>query len=248
MPETTDPIVNVGDMVAVTGATGYVGGRLVPALLEAGYRVRCLVREPRKLDSRPWRHHPQIEVIAVDIVDAAAVTGALRDCRAAYYLVHSMVATGGAYADRARELAAGFAAAARDAGVARIIYLGGLGEMGPDLSEAGEERLDVVRVEPAGLCDVLLGGGEIASLPVPAGEGQPGLRIAGVRPHQFCEHLVGRAGILELLLEDRRQEDERIGAVRSRRAVGIKLFCLQIEADELTGERGGLLEITGSGP
>ena len=114
--------------------------------------------------------------------------------------------------------------------------------------EAGEERLDVVRVEPAGLCDVLLGGGEIAALPVPAGEGQPGLRIAGVRPHQFCEHLVGRAGILELLLQDRRQEDERIGAVRGPLVVGIELLCLQIEADEFAGERGCLLEITGSGP
>ena len=67
MPETFSPLVNVGDLVAVTGATGYVGGRLVPALLEAGYRVRCLVREPRKLDSRPWRHDPRVEVIAGDL-------------------------------------------------------------------------------------------------------------------------------------------------------------------------------------
>ena len=143
MPETFSPLVNVGDLVAVTGATGYVGGRLVPALLEAGYRVRCLVREPRKLDSRPWRHDPRVEVIAGDLADTAAVARSLQGCRAAYYLVHSMVATGGTYADRDRELAAGFAAAARDAGIARIIYLGGLGEMGPDLSEHLRSRRQV---------------------------------------------------------------------------------------------------------
>jgi len=137
------PAVVSESMVAVTGATGYVGGRLVPALLEAGYRVRCLVREPRKLDARPWRHHPRVEVIAVDIVDDTAVTAALRGCRAAYYLVHSMVATGGAYADHDRALAGGFARAARDAGVSRIIYLGGLGEMGPDLSEHLRSRRQV---------------------------------------------------------------------------------------------------------
>jgi uncharacterized protein YbjT (DUF2867 family) len=136
-------LILAGDMVAVTGATGYVGGRLVPALLDAGYRVRCLVREPRKLDARPWRHRPNVEVIAVDVADTAAVTAALQNCRAAYYLVHSMVATGGTYADRDRDLAAGFATAARDAGVSRIIYLGGLGEMGPDLSEHLRSRRQV---------------------------------------------------------------------------------------------------------
>jgi len=130
-------------IVFVTGATGYVGGRLVPALLEAGYRVRCLVREPRKLDARPWRHHPQLEVVAGEIDDSAKLTDALHGCRAAYYLVHSMVATGGTYAARDRELAGSFATAARDAGVRRIIYLGGLGEMGPDLSEHLRSRRQV---------------------------------------------------------------------------------------------------------
>ena len=135
MIDQPSPVIAPGDTIAVTGATGYVGGRLVPALLEAGYRVRCLVREPRKLDARPWRHHPNVEVVTNDLGDSAAVATALRGCRAAYYLVHSMVATGGAYADHDRELAAGFARSARDVSVGRIIYLGGLGEMGPDLSE-----------------------------------------------------------------------------------------------------------------
>lgn len=143
MTDTPGPAITAGDLVAVTGATGYVGGRLVPALLEAGYRVRCLVREPRKLDSRPWRHHPHVEVLTQNLDDATAVATALRGCRAAYYLVHSMVATGGAYADHDRTLAAGFARAAREAGVSRIIYLGGLGEMGPDLSEHLRSRRQV---------------------------------------------------------------------------------------------------------
>lgn len=143
MSDALSPAVVSKYTVGVTGATGYVGGRLVPALLEAGYRVRCLVREPRKLDARPWRNHPHVEVIAVDIVDSAAVTTALRGCQAAYYLVHSMAATGGAYAGHDRALAAGFARAARDAGLSRIIYLGGLGEMGPDLSEHLRSRRQV---------------------------------------------------------------------------------------------------------
>jgi uncharacterized protein YbjT (DUF2867 family) len=143
MNDQSSPVIAAGDLIAVTGATGYVGGRLVPALLEAGYQVRCLVREPRKLDARPWRHHPHVEVLTSDLDDTVAVAAALRGCHAAYYLVHSMVATGGAYADHDRELAAGFARAARDASVSRIIYLGGLGEMGPDLSEHLRSRRQV---------------------------------------------------------------------------------------------------------
>ncbi len=131
------------DLVFVTGATGYVGGRLVPALLDAGYRVRCLVREPRKLDARPWRQHPLLEVVGGDLAERDKVTAALQGCRVAYYLVHSMVATGGTYAERDRELAEGFSQAAKEAGVERILYLGGLGEMGEDLSEHLASRRQV---------------------------------------------------------------------------------------------------------
>jgi len=143
MNELATSSLDENEPVLVTGATGYVGGRLVPALLAAGYRVRCVVREPRKLDARPWRHDPRVEVISGDLGDRVAVAHALRGCRAAYYLVHSMVATAGAYADKDRQLAAAFAAAASDAGLPRIIYLGGLGEMGADLSEHLRSRRQV---------------------------------------------------------------------------------------------------------
>ena len=129
--------------VIVTGATGYIGGRLVPRLLDAGFRVRCLVREPRKLDARAWRRHPAVSVHKVDLGDAAAVADVMRGAEAAYYLVHSMIVHGPAYQQADLDLARSFARAARQAGVGRIIYLGGLGEMGPRLSKHLTSRREV---------------------------------------------------------------------------------------------------------
>lgn len=129
--------------IAVTGATGYIGGRLVPRLLEAGYRVRCLVRSPMKLRDRHWAAHPHLEIVAVDLADAGSTRSALRECSAAYYLVHSMISAGKDYAAHDLMLARSFAAAAREAGVVRILYLGGLGETGPGLSEHLSSRREV---------------------------------------------------------------------------------------------------------
>jgi uncharacterized protein YbjT (DUF2867 family) len=105
------------ETVFVTGATGYVGGRLVPALLEAGYGVRCLVRAPRKLDQKPWRSHPAVEVVAGDVSSEDELAGQMAGASVAYYLVHSMESSGGEYAARDRTLAASFARAAARAGV-----------------------------------------------------------------------------------------------------------------------------------
>jgi len=132
--------------VLVTGATGYIGGRIVPRLLDRGYRVRCLVRSPEKLDGRSWREHPLLEVIKGDVSDDATLDEACADCEAAYYLIHSMESAGSSYAERDRELARSFSNGAKRCGVRHIIYLGGLGEMGPGLSEHLRSRREVEMV------------------------------------------------------------------------------------------------------
>ena len=140
--------------VLVTGATGYIGGRLVPRLLEAGYRVRCLVREPRKLTDRHWAGDERVEIVRGDADDVAGLTEAMRGCGAAYYLIHSMEAVGPAYRERDRELAENFARAASNAEIERIIYLGGLGETGEGLSEHLTSRREVEEALASGRAPV----------------------------------------------------------------------------------------------
>lgn len=129
--------------IAITGATGYIGGRLAPRLLGSGYAVRCLVRSPRKLEGREWTSDSRVEIRKADLSDSPSLTQELSGCDAAYYLVHSMMSAEREYAQRDLDLALAFAKAALDAGVRRIIYLGGLGETGPGLSEHLSSRRDV---------------------------------------------------------------------------------------------------------
>jgi uncharacterized protein YbjT (DUF2867 family) len=138
--------------VLVTGATGYIGARLVPRLLAAGFAVRCLVRDRRKLASRSWSADPRVSIVEEDLsqADEATVAHAMRGCGAAYYLVHSMVSAGAGYAHQDRQTARTFARAADQAGLARLIYLGGLGEIGPGLSEHLASRREVERVLGSG--------------------------------------------------------------------------------------------------
>jgi uncharacterized protein YbjT (DUF2867 family) len=131
------------ERIAVAGATGYIGGRLTPQLLDHGYAVRCLVRSPGKLKGRQWAGHERVEIHRADLADAPSLTRELQGCDAAFYLVHSMMSAGGEYAERDQSLALTFARAAGDARVGRIIYLGGLGETGAGLSEHLSSRRDV---------------------------------------------------------------------------------------------------------
>ncbi|HXV64450.1 MAG TPA: SDR family oxidoreductase [Vicinamibacteria bacterium] len=133
------------ESLLVTGATGYIGGRLVPRLLDAGYEVLALARSARKLESRPWSQSEGLTIVEADVAQEARLVKAMRGCRAAYYLVHSMEAAGKAYADVDRRLAETFARATEMAGVSRIIYLGGLGETGSHLSEHLSSRREVER-------------------------------------------------------------------------------------------------------
>ena len=138
-----------GGRVAVTGATGYIGTRLVPRLAAAGYFVRCLARSPRKLADRPWYADPGVEVVPSDLSDISSLTEHLRGCEAAFYLVHSMQ-SGSDYAEKDRVMARVFAQAAAAAGVGRIIYLGGLGEPDQRLSAHLASRREVERLLAAG--------------------------------------------------------------------------------------------------
>ena len=136
--------------VFVTGATGYIGARLVPRLLEAGYEVRCLARSPRKVSDRPWGRDPRVTVVQGDLSSPTGLAEAMRGCGAAFYLVHAMVSAGGDYASHDRDMATAFAHAAADAGVERIVYLGGLGETGSGLSEHLASRLEVADIRRRG--------------------------------------------------------------------------------------------------
>ncbi len=118
-------------LILVTGATGYVGGRLVPRLLEAGYRVRCLARDAARLQGRPWLN--RVEVVNADALDAAALVEAMRGVSAAYYLIHGMQG-GKINAGRDLAVARNFASAAEAAGIERIIYLGELVDPAANLS------------------------------------------------------------------------------------------------------------------
>jgi uncharacterized protein YbjT (DUF2867 family) len=131
-------------LLAVTGATGFIGRHLVDSLLAEGHHVRALVRKPQdyKIDG--------VEAKRADIFDTKSLHGALEGVHTVYYLVHSMKSKGHEFAQMDREGAENFLHAAEKSGVPRIIYLGGLGETGPELSEHLKSRAEVGRILQSG--------------------------------------------------------------------------------------------------
>jgi uncharacterized protein YbjT (DUF2867 family) len=129
--------------VLVTGATGYIGGRLVPLLLAAGMRVRVLVRNPQKLTDVPWAS--EVDVFEGDLSEPATVAAACDGVDVLYYLVHAMGASGD-FETAERRVAENVATAASAAGVARIVYLGGLHPEGTELSPHLRSRQEVGRI------------------------------------------------------------------------------------------------------
>ena len=128
-------------LILLTGATGYVGGRLLRVLEEKGHRVRCMARSMRFFEARTGSG---VEVVKGDVFDTPSLEEALSGVDVAFYLIHSMGTTGG-FEEMDRKAAVNFVKAAEKAGVKRIIYLGGLGQ-GPDLSAHLRSRQEVGRI------------------------------------------------------------------------------------------------------
>lgn len=135
--ETSDP-----GLILLTGATGYVGGRLLQALEQKGFRVRCLARRPEFLEPKVAA---PTEIVAGDVLDLSSLETALRGVSVAYYLVHSM-GSAGSFEKNDRQAARNFGAAAKAAGVERIIYLGGLGNDKETLSPHLRSRQEVGQI------------------------------------------------------------------------------------------------------
>ncbi len=197
----------------VTGAGGYIGGRLVPELLDAGFRVRCLARTPANLRDHPWAD--RAEVVRGDVTDAATLRPAFRDVRVAYYLVHSL-GSGRGFEETDRKAARTFAEEARAAGVRRIVYLGGLEpadvperELSPHLrsrAEVGRILLDSGVPTTVLRAAVVIGSGSASfemlrhlteRLPVMVTPRWVGTRVQPIAVRDVLRYLVGSARMPE---------------------------------------------------
>jgi uncharacterized protein YbjT (DUF2867 family) len=126
-------------LVVITGATGYIGGRLLKALDTERYQLRCIARRPEYLRERV---DSAVEVVQGDVLDKSSLDTALRGAHTAFYMVHSMGSTGD-FEEEDRKAASNFGGAAKASGVKRIIYLGGLGDASQPLSTHLRSRHEV---------------------------------------------------------------------------------------------------------
>jgi len=130
-------------LILVTGATGYIASRLIPRLLDHGYPVRCLAREPLRLNGRSWFRY--VEVIQGDVMTPSTLAQALEGVHTAYYLIHNMT-YGRGYIARELEGACAFASAAAKAGAEHIIYLGGLADPKQHIAPHMRSRIETGRM------------------------------------------------------------------------------------------------------
>ena len=130
-------------LILVTGSTGYIASRLIPRLLNAGYRVRCLARDPRRLYGRSW--FPSVEVIQGDVTVPSTLHAAMDGVHMAYYLIHNM-SHGHGYTSLELDSARAFASTAADAGVEHIVYLGGLADPEQHIAPHMRSRIETGRV------------------------------------------------------------------------------------------------------
>jgi uncharacterized protein YbjT (DUF2867 family) len=127
------------NLILVTGATGYIASRLIPRLLDSGYRVRALARNPLRLKGRSWLH--QVEVVQGDVMIPSTLASALEDVHTAYYLIHNM-SSGHGYTELELEGARNFVNAAEISGIEHIIYLGGLADTGKNIGSHMRSRIE----------------------------------------------------------------------------------------------------------
>lgn len=136
--------------IFVSGASGYIGARLVPRLLQSGYKVRAVSRSLEKLTGCHWSSHPDVELVACDVLDLEALSQSLAGCDAAYYLVHSMNPQHKNFVEADKKAALNMVQASAAAGLKRIIYLGGLGENSDELSRHLKSRHEVADILKSG--------------------------------------------------------------------------------------------------
>jgi uncharacterized protein YbjT (DUF2867 family) len=130
-------------LILVTGATGYIASRLIPRLLDSGYRVRALARDPLRLKGRAWFN--QIDIIQADVTSPSTLANALDGIHTAYYLIHNM-SRGQGYVSIEIDSARAFAAAAEEAGIQHIIYLGGLADPEQHIAPHMRSRIETGKV------------------------------------------------------------------------------------------------------
>ncbi|MEU9985171.1 SDR family oxidoreductase [Streptomyces sp. NPDC050856] len=207
----TYPDSGSGPLCLVTGATGYIGGRLVPDLLATGHRVRCLARSPGKLRDHPWAG--RVEVVRGDVADERSVGRAMAGVDVAYYLVHALGA-GPGFEETDRAAATIFGRRAREAGVRRVVYLGGLTPAGvpedrlsPHLrsrAEVGRILLDSGAPTTVLRAAVVIGSGSASfemlrylteRLPVMITPSWVRTRIQPIAVRDVLRYLVGSAGM-----------------------------------------------------